>query len=228
MPVVVSLFDESGNMLRPWADAGYECHAYDWSNTNRVELCGAGSITYHKVDLRDQRVWDTICDLRPMIVFGFPPCTDLAASGAKHWAAKREADPLTARKAMELVMVTKIIADRVRCPWMIENPIGRIPTYWRDYDFTFQPNEYGGWLPVDDQHPRWPAYIPARDAYTKRTCIWHGNGFKVPSKLPVAVDRAAPQHAKLGGTSAKTKQIRSETPRGFAMAVHEANKKPRI
>lgn len=46
----------------------------------------------------------------------------------------------------------------------------------------------------------------------------------MPDKKPVYVEEGySLQHKKLGGKSAKTKQIRSETPRGFARAVFEAN-----
>ena len=43
----------------------------------------------------------------------------------------------------------------------------------------------------------------------------------------VAVDKPngySTQHLKLGGKSQRTKDIRSATPRGFAIAVHDANK----
>lgn len=49
----------------------------------------------------------------------------------------------------------------------------------------------------------------------------------MPPKLPVPMVTEptgySRQHEKLGGKSAKTKQIRSETPRGFALAVFMAN-----
>ena len=47
----------------------------------------------------------------------------------------------------------------------------------------------------------------------------------MPTK--VAVDKPngySTQHLKLGGKSQRTKDIRSATPRGFAIAVHDANK----
>ena len=63
------------------------------------------------------------------------------------------------------------------------------------------------------------------DAYLKKTCIWSGNRFVMPSKKPVNVDPGySDQYKKLGGKSLKTKNIRSATPRGFAKAVFLANK----
>ena len=37
-PVVVNLFDRTGNMVRPWAEAGYQCWCIDLHNTNRRKL----------------------------------------------------------------------------------------------------------------------------------------------------------------------------------------------
>ena len=34
MLTCISLFDESGNMLRPWAERGYECHMFDLVETH--------------------------------------------------------------------------------------------------------------------------------------------------------------------------------------------------
>lgn len=41
---------------------------------------------------------------------------------------------------------------------------------------------------------------------------------------PWALAGYSTQHLKLGGKSQRTKDIRSATPRGFAIAVYEANK----
>jgi hypothetical protein len=108
-------------------------------------------------------------------------------------------------------------------------------TLWRKPDHAFHPCEFGGYLPADDKHPRWPEYIAPRDAYTKKTCLWVGGGFQMPTLRPVApvvvsytkedgsVTSGSLQFGKLGGKSMKTKNIRSATPRGFARAVFLAN-----
>ena len=67
-------------------------------------------------------------------------------------------------------------------------------------------------------------------------CIWHGSAFRVPQRRGVAPvhviykrtatggqSKYAPQAGMLGGTSHRTKRIRSATPRGWAQAVCEAN-----
>ena len=58
----------------------------------------------------------------------------------------------------------------------------------------------------------------------RRLALWTGNGFVMPPKVPVEPETGhSRQHLKLGGKSAKTKNIRSATPRGFAIAVMAAN-----
>ena len=52
------------------------------------------------------------------------------------------------------------------------------------------------------------------------------NGFRMPEKKPVFVEKGySKQYSRLGGKSARTKLIRSLTPRGFAIAVNEENLK---
>jgi hypothetical protein len=95
----------------------------------------------------------------------------------------------------------------------------------------FQPCDFGGYLPEDDGGNPYPDIIPARDAYTKKTCLWTGNGFVMPAKRPVEPEKFTGKNGlnfsgpawKLGGKSLRTKNIRSATPRGFAKAVFAAN-----
>jgi len=158
--------------------------------------------------------------LRPSIIFSFPPCTDLAVSGALHFSKKREADPAFQYKAVELAKTAWRIAGKLGIPWFAENPGSKLATLWCPSDWTFTPSEYGGYLPEHDIHPDWPQYIPARDAYDKVTCIWCGNGFLRPPTKPVKVRmKYSPQYTKLGGRSKHRSLVRSATPRGFALAV---------
>ena len=47
----------------------------------------------------------------------------------------------------------------------------------------------------------------------------------MPNKVAVEVGKGySAQYKKLGGKSQRTKDIRSATPRGFAIAIYEANK----
>lgn len=238
---IVSLFDESGNALRPWAKAGFRCFAFDIENDGRVEAFeGGGSITFVYADLMpdDWRIEgstnatiESIIALKPSFIMGFPPCTELATSGAKHFEAKWQADPDFQLRAVALARVVETVGNRTGAPWFLENPRSVLSTFWRRFNKKFDPCDFGGYLPEDDVHPRWSEYIMPRDAYAKETWLWTGNGFVMPPKRPVSPYvieydngvKGSSQFAKLGGKSKKTKQIRSETPRGFAIAVFCAN-----
>lgn len=237
---VVSFFDYTGIVLRPWAAAGYECVAYDIQHP----LDGAvrDGVRYVHADLYDAEVVRELArqhDGRVHIAFGFPPCTDLSNAGARWWAAKAGAQEDFQLVAAARAQITRDFAVAVGCRrWMIENPVGRLSTLWRSPDFTFHPHEYGGYLTdADAAHPTYPEVIPARDAYTKRTCIWHGEDFAPPVPRPVSPVKhtyfsaargrevhISPLWKRLGGKSTRVKNIRAATPRGYAAAVYEANK----
>ena len=171
---------------------------------------------------------DEIADLAMSceMVIGFPPCTDLANSGAAHFASKRAKNPNFQIEAVELCRTVETIGNLADVPWIIENPTSVLSTLWRKPDFRFQPYEYGGYLPVDDVHPLYPKYIMPRDAYPKKTCYWTSENLKMPEKLIVPIDKGySTQYNKLGGKSAKTKRIRSATPRGIMRAIAQQLKK---
>jgi hypothetical protein len=234
-PVLISLYDESGNMVRPWAEAGFHCYCVDILNDDRTEQVGEGFITFIKANMYDTKTIRDAINTGAVIIFAFPPCTDLAVSGARHFEAKKAKNPLYREEAMALVYAARDIAETCQVPYSIENPVSVISTEWRKPNYTFHPCDFGGYLPEDDIHPRWPDYIEPRDAYEKNTCLWTGGGFIMPPKRSVEPVRltyiakdgstitGSKQFGKLGGKSAKTKQIRSETPRGFAKAVFAAN-----
>ena len=241
MQKVLSLFDLTGNMVRPWAEAGHTCFIVDTQHEYEgvIETYPSGGLIIAvNLDLSDVDNAKYIADwVRPDIIFSFPPCTDLAVSGARHFKAKAARDFNFQVRATDLAMTAfyvsmhcKNITGKV-VPWFAENPVSVLSTTWRKPDHTFNPCDYGGYLsPSEHEHPQYPDVIPARDAYTKRTCLWTGGGFKMPAPLPVEPETAGvgdttPLHAKLGGKSIRTKNIRSATPRGFAKAVYLANAK---
>ena len=235
--IVLSLYDFTGEALKPWAEAGYTCYAFDIQHKgtettfeNTQFFAGGGSITYRHADLHD---FNTHKDLfmefnGRKVVFGmaFPVCTDMAVSGAAHFKRKAERDPLFQTKAVTHAVLCADFFEDFCVPYFIENPVSVLATKWRKPDNRFHPFEYGGYIPDSEaEHPRWPEYIAARDAYPKKTCLWTGGGFKMPECKPVAVPEGySTQHLKLGGKSQRTKDIRSATPRGFAIAVYAANK----
>ena len=90
---VVSLYDYSGEALKPWAQAGYRCYAYDIQHAGDALR---GGIHFRHADLYNMTTLRSIVRRhrgKVVHVAAFPPCTDLAASGAAWWADKANADP---------------------------------------------------------------------------------------------------------------------------------------
>jgi hypothetical protein len=231
---VISLYDYTGEALKPWAEAGYTCYAYDIQhskdNMNTDTFVGSdGSISYVHADLHNiatlDFIYDSLSGKEVTFAMAFPVCTDMAVSGAAHFKRKREADPLFQRKAANYAIWCAELFQALGCPYFIENPVSVLSTLWRKPNYTFHPWQYGGYIPDDQaEHPKWPDYIAPYDAYPKKTCLWTGGDFVMPTICPVYPEEGhSRQHLKLGGKSMKTKNIRSATPRGFAQAVFNAN-----
>ena len=227
---VISLYDFTGEAVRPWANAGYDCYCYDIQHTGHTEIVGKGSISFLPADLHDPRVLDDIYeDHQGEVSFlcSFPVCTDMAVSGSRWFKIKREKCERFQEIAANYAIMCADLADKLGCPYYVENPVSVLSTLWRKPDYTFHPFEYGQYIPESDaEHPTWPDYIAPRDAYSKLTCIWSGNSFIMPCKYSVECQSfgSSTQHRKLGGKSMKTKNIRSATPRGFAIAVFNHNR----
>ena len=236
MAEVISLYDYTGEALIPFAEAGYVCYAYDIQHEGEYTKYG---ITYIYADLYDSNTLLTILAKhsdKTCFMSAFPPCTDLAVSGARWWKKKAEANPDFQTEAAEHVKYCQNVGQMLDCPFYIENPVGALSRLWRKPDYMFDPCDFGGYLPEDDEHPRWPDVIPPRDSYRKRTCLWTGGCFRMPRQNAVphktmVYERKAPGKGKnfspvgalTGGKSLRTKNIRSATPRGFARAVFLAN-----
>ena len=217
---ILSLFDYTTETVKPWAAAGYICYCVDIQHpageTREGNIIRVGADLYN---------WEPPTNVEFVFGIGFPPCTDLAVSGARHFANKAAANPEYRNEAMSLVYRCRDIFEALEVPYAIENPVSVISSEWRKPDYTFHPYEFGGYIPLyEAAHPIWPDYIAPQDAYPKKTCLWVGGGFKMPQRLPVAVPEGySKQFHKLGGKSLKTKNIRSATPRGFATALYEAH-----
>lgn len=195
--LVVSLCDFTGNMVRPWAEAGYECVCYDFQHSIRADRV-EGSITYRWADVRS-----VVLTPRANIamIFAFPPCTHLAVSGARDFQNKGLRLLID---ALEIVEACRMHCMYSGAPWMIENPVSTLSTYWRKPDFMFDPADYG-------------------DGYTKKTCLWTGGGFVMPPKNRVEITAESYIHKMPPGPDRAN--LRSATPMGFARAVFEANAK---
>lgn len=167
---VISLFDYTGNMVRPWAESGYKCLCFDiqhpaLKNHTIFSYPSGGEIRFIKVDLLTWRPYKDEYDAK--ILFAFPPCTDVAVSGARHFKNKGLGKLIN---ALKLFKASIDIAEKLKCPYMLENPVSTVSTYWRKPDHIFQPYDFTGFCPHDN--------------YTKKTCLWTGNGFVIPKPRP--------------------------------------------
>ena len=149
----------NGVELEPWAQAGYRCCAVDTQNSRRVRTfsatSGSASIYMKEGDIRKLPL--DFCKGAKM-VYAFPPCTDLASSGARWWRGKGH---IALVRAAALVARCRVMANMAQS-YCLENPVGRLSTYWRKPDHYFHPCDYGGYPdPIGDQ-------------YTKKTCLWVG------------------------------------------------------
>ena len=233
-PSILSLYDFTATALKPWAENGYSCHAFDLQHDNKktTHFDGGGTIEYHHADLHEKKVLDDIVEnfinKNVHMVLNFPVCTDLAVSGAPRFAGKKKKNPNFQRIAADHCIAAAAVGQKLGCRWMLENPVSVLSSLWdHKKSFCFHPFEFGGWIAEDEaEHPIWPEYIAPQDAYSKKTCIWASADFIEPTKKVVSCESFghSRQHAKLGGTSMKTKNIRSASPRGFFNAVYSANK----
>ena len=175
--IVISLYDYTGEALKPWAEAGYTCHAFDIQHDEAGwvdRFDGGGSIRYHKSDLHNignlDAIYDAFDGKQVTFAMAFPVCTDMAVSGAAHFKRKRERDPLFQRKAANYAIWCAELFQALDCPYFIENPVSVLSTLWRKPDYSFHPYEYGGYIdPEHAEHPKWPDYIAPMDAYPKKT-----------------------------------------------------------
>lgn len=243
---VMSLFDFTGEAVRPWAEAGHRCYILDRQHEHDLigasfaaEKVGAGWIVRVKWDADHRLAVAHALACCPegvaAFVMGFPPCDDLAGCGAKHWQRKAQVNPRFQMDATDRAKIVEKVARRLSAPFLVENPSGALRRLWRDWDHTFHPFQYGGYIPYGERrHPRWPEYIPDRDGYKKLTCLWTSEGFVMPEPKPVIPEiirgkaTGSRQFAKLGGKSLKTKNIRSASPRGFFAALYLTNKDKKI
>lgn len=136
MGKVLVACEESQAVTMAFRSLGIEAYSCD------LEPCSGGHPEWHIQD-----------DVTPLLteswdmVIAFPPCTHLAASGARWFPAKR-ADGRQQQAVDFFMRFTEL-----SCPWAIENPVGIMSSHYRKPDQIIQPWQFG------------------HDA-SKRTCLW--------------------------------------------------------
>jgi len=129
--------EESQAVTKEFRALGHEAYSCD------TEPCSGGHPEWHlQKDVRKvlRRDWD--------MIIAFPPCTDLASSGAA-WFAQKRADGRQ-QAAIEFFM---LFANHPCEKIAIENPVGIMSTVWRKPDQIIHPWQFG-------------------DAVEKSTCLW--------------------------------------------------------
>lgn len=218
---MISMCDKTGIMARPWAENGYTCICVDIQHSIRAtkkskhkvdKFEGGGEIHYV---FGDARSWtplhfDNTFFQHYYITFVacFPVCTHVAVSGSQDYSNKRGRpmkDIPLLMDALSLFNSCEQIASWSGAPYMCENPVGVIPTHHRKPDYYFQPWMYG-------------------DLWTKKTCLWTGNGFIMPKAIHEVEPPGVVEKIWLASPGDNRADERSETPEAFARAVYETNK----
>jgi hypothetical protein len=205
-PVLISLYDYTGNWSRPYLENGWDVIQVD---------------IQHGYDVLDFNIYSVLKRGGQFInTFGLlaaQPCTDYATCGAKHFKEK-DLDGRT-KESQKLVAATKRIVDFLNTNkllkfWALENPKSRIHKlnpWLGDIKHKFNPCDYAGYDPQ-----------PKNSQYNKETWLW-GN-FNIPKEKYLSpLQKDYPGFSKLGGKSLATKNARSITPLGFAYAFYSAN-----
>lgn len=162
---------------------GHEAYSCD------IIPCSGGHPEWHiqqdVIPLLTQK-WD--------MILAFPPCTHLAVSGAKWFAAKR-ADGRQ-QNAIDFFMQFA----NSDCPRIaIENPVGIMSTVWRKPDQIIQPWQFG-------------------HGETKKTCLWLKG---LPPLIPTEIVEGREQRIWKMPPSEDRAKNRAKTFPGVAKAMAE-------
>jgi site-specific DNA-cytosine methylase len=130
--------EESQALTKRFREQGHDAYSCD------IQPCSGGHPEWHmEEDVIPvlKQVWD--------MVIAFPPCTDLAVSGAA-WFKQKQADGRQEASINFFMEFTKL--DHIP-KVVIENPVGIMSRLWRKPDQIIQPYQFG------------------EDA-SKKTCLW--------------------------------------------------------
>lgn len=193
--------EESQRVCSEFRRGGHEAYSCD------IQECSGGHPEWHiKADALEilKIDWD--------MVIAFPPCTNLAVSGAA-WFEEKRAD---GRQRASIEFFMKFA--NCRCPRVaIENPIGIMSRYYRKPDQIIQPYFFG-------DHAR------------KSTCLWlkglprlvptnivdMGEITKDGQSVGASANYARDENGKiLAWNDPRTAKIRSKTFPGIARAMAE-------
>jgi len=174
--------EESQAVTIAFRKRGFEAYSCD------ILPCSGGHPEWHIKDdvLRHLNSgWD--------LVISFPPCTDLAVSGARYFEQKRKDG--RQQRAIDFFMQFANYDGRIA----IENPIGIMSTIYRKPDQIIQPWQFG-------------------HGETKGTCLWLKN---LPLLQPTEIVNGREQRIWKMPPSPDRAKLRSKTFAGIADAMAE-------
>ena len=125
------------------------------------------------------------------LIIAFPPCTDLAVSGARYFEQKKKDG--RQQKSIEFFMAFA----NYRGAYCIENPIGIMSTHFRKPDQIIQPWQFG-------------------HGETKATCLWLQG---LPKLVPTDIVEGREQRIWRMAPSPDRAKLRSKTFPGIAAAM---------
>jgi site-specific DNA-cytosine methylase len=193
--------EESQAVCKAFRAKGHEAYSCD------ILPCSGGHPEWHiqgdVLPLLEQK-WD--------MIIAFPPCTDLAVSGARHFARKI-ADGSQQKSIDFFMRFANAKCDKV----CIENPVGIMSSKWRKPDQIIQPFMFGHeakkttclWL------KGLPKLIPTKNVSEGEFVIM-GDGKKYPKWSHDPVDKNG---KKIAYNSLEIKTLRSKTFQGIADAM---------
>jgi hypothetical protein len=161
---------------------------------HNVTSCDLQSSSHPAAAVRSRHIQGDVLPLLAEqwdLVIAFPPCTDLASSGARWFAEKR------ANGSQRASIDFFLNFTALTCPYAIENPIGIMSTQYRKPDQIIHPWQFG-------------------HGETKATCLWlHG----LKPLTPTNVVNGRNQRIWKLPESANRAKIRSKTFDGIANAM---------
>jgi site-specific DNA-cytosine methylase len=173
--------EESQAVCIEFRKLGHEAYSCD------IQECSGGHPEWHIQDDVLKVInqgWD--------MMIGFPPCTDLAVSGARWFKAKRESGEQQASIRFFLELANANIPKIA-----IENPIGIMSRYYRKPDQIVQPWMFG-------------------HGETKATCLWLKN---LPKLVPTDIVEGREQRIWKMAPGPERAKLRSKTFPGIAKAM---------
>lgn len=213
---IISLCDLSGIMVEPWVVAGYSALLVDPEHPRGINQRGNVVRIGKKILQSLDYIGNLIENEEVVFVSAFPPCTDVAVSGASYFRWKGNRDMYFQTKAALIAEQCRMVGGLARCPWFFENPVSVFGSIFGPPDYIFHPYYYTSFCSSDN--------------YTKKTCLWTSSSFIMP-RIARQASLGRPDDLKitrdfvtrLYRDNFDASDARSKTPPGFARAVFHAH-----